>query len=223
MFILDDFLMAMAAAAMAAPEVAAGTAAAGAAGAGAAGAAGATGAGLLGAGATGAGMTAAELAAMESAQVPGLLSSQMPQGFANTLEAGIGTGNLDTGYTPSSLWQAFKNASPENNTSLPQNLMNYGRQGIESISNGSTFNRMAANMEDPKKRFWMHTGLGLMKGAPQQQMQPVRSPTPPAVRAQSFAEVKAQNRGLMGQGMDETERRRRLMLGLLGGGRNGVR
>jgi hypothetical protein len=82
--------------------------------------------------------TLAEQQAAEQALQQAMQQSaqNLPQGLANTLEAGTNTGALDTGYTPSSLLNAFKNANSANGTPLQSNLLNYGKQTANGLLNG---------------------------------------------------------------------------------------
>lgn len=99
----------------------------------------------------------------------GLLSNA-PQGFANTMEAGL----TDSGYTPSSLLNAFKNANATNNTSLTQNLQNYGGQKVMEAQNGSLLNRMGSNLGNKKNMAAINAGRNLLTPQPQQQPMPGR-------------------------------------------------
>lgn len=145
--------------------------------------------GVLGAAAEGAkGLTAAEIAAQEAALASqGLMggaapaieqgASMIPQGANALAPQGWGTNVMesaltDTGYTPSSLFQAFNNANAANNTSLSQNLAAYGRQGMANLKNGSMFNQALASMDDPKAR------LAMKMLEPQPQPQAPAAPPP---------------------------------------------
>lgn len=141
----------------------------------------ATGLGFLGAGAgsafQGAGAAseataASELAAQEalnSAQFAGqqgLLGAEVPQGYMSGMEAGM----LDTGYTPSSLWNAAK-YGPDSGQSFGQTMGNYG-QGLLSKATSPGARQSAG------QRFAMDQGMKMMQ--PQQpQMAPSRPYGPP--------------------------------------------
>lgn len=103
---------------------------------------GASGAAAQGGAQTAAEMTPEILASMESSVAPGLLNG-IPQGLGNmTMESAL----TDTGYTPSSLLNAFKNsaANPlESSTnSLGQNLANYGSNTANNLKQTAMNNPM---------------------------------------------------------------------------------
>jgi hypothetical protein len=122
-----------------------------------------------------------------------------------TMESGL----TDTGYTPSNLYQAFKNASAENNTSLMQNLQNYGGQKAIEAQNGSMMNRMSSNMGNQKSRAMMNMGKGLL--TPQQQQQPMPSRPAPQAPAEALPTPYGQPSIPPGQLAHLTEEQKRLL------------
>ncbi|HEY6028802.1 MAG TPA: hypothetical protein VIV09_18075, partial [Pseudolabrys sp.] len=101
----------------------------------------------------------------------GLLQAA-PQGLGNTLDATL----QNTGYTPSSLLNAAKNANIGNGTPLTQNVSNYVQQQGQQLMNGGLLNRVSANLSDPKSGAQMQLAKSLM--TPQQQ-QPMPQAPPP--------------------------------------------
>jgi hypothetical protein len=165
----------------------------GMAGAGAEGAAaGAAGSAALDAGITaGSELTAQQLAAMAMSEMtePALAGAAqgVGQGLMSTAPDALGQGLMsggnnvmesaltDSGYTPSSLYQALKNANGANGTPLSQNMGNYGKQLSMDAQNGSLLNRMGSNLGDKKSLELMRMGSGMMS-PPQQQ--PMQAPPP---------------------------------------------
>lgn len=114
---------------------------------------------------------AAKQAAMQAAMQGGEQAAiQVPQGLMNTMEAGM----MDTGYTPSSLFQAIKNTGQT--TPLQQNLLNFGKQQMVNAQNGSMMNGLLGNMGDKRSTEMMKMGSGLLDGG--QQQKPMMAPPP---------------------------------------------
>lgn len=154
---------------------------------------------------------AAKQEALNSAQYAmqeGLLSgtSQAPQGFANTMEAGL----MDTGYVPSNLWQAAKNSGSPGG--LLQNVQSWGKQQATEAGNGSLLNRMGANAGDKRSMFAAQQGMRMMQPK-QRHSQPPPPPQPqePPPMIQPYGGSGGPYGGLLG--MSEEEKRRRLMMG----------
>lgn len=155
---------------------------------------------------------AAKQAAMQAAMKGGEQAAiQIPQGFMNTMEAGM----MDTGYTPSSLFQAIKNTGQT--TPLQQNLLNFGKQQMANAQNGSMMNGLLGNFGDNKSAQMMKMGSGLLDGG--QQQQPMMAPPP---RQQAPAEPLPSPYGPGGNSMngpppgmtwEEWMKRKQMMMG----------
>ena len=145
---------------------------------------GATGGAAAGAGATAAeqaALTASEKAAEEMMKQMALEAAQggmtmgsevVPKGLMNTMEAGL----MDTGYTPSNLYQAFKNG-PGSGQGMGQTMQNYGKGLMDRVTSPGA--RQAAS-----KRYAMKQATGLMNPEQPQQaptqryQQPQQEPMP---------------------------------------------
>jgi hypothetical protein len=158
---------------------------------------------------------AAKQAAMQAAMQGGEQAAiQIPQGLMNTMEAGM----MDTGYTPSSLFQAIKNTGQT--TPLQQNLLNFGKQQMVNAQNGSMANGLLSNMGDSKSAQMMKMGSGLMD-PPQQQPMPM---APPPRQQAPQEPLPMPYGGLMnsldgpppGMTLEEWEKMKRMRQGLLG-------
>jgi len=149
--------------------------------------------GAAGSGASAAGTTAAEeatkvaaeeaakQAALEMAQQEMLNSAQyagqrgllsvgeqaIPQGVANTMEAGL----MDTGYTPSSLWNALRYGG-NSGQSVGKTLANYGttkfNNAVQGLKNGGG--------QKFAKRYATQQALGMLNPQPQQRPAPYQPP-----------------------------------------------
>jgi hypothetical protein len=107
--------------------------------------------------------------------IPSTLARPTQFDGSNTMEAGM----TDTGYTPSNLKYALKNANAENGTSLLQNLGNYGGQKYAEMQNGGLLNRFSSS--GPAKRFAVQQGIKAM--SPQQPPLPMSRPMGPRQEA----------------------------------------
>lgn len=111
----------------------------------------------------GAEMTAEEIAAQ---QAMAQLAQQAPQGLANTMESGA----PQSGYTPSSLWNALKNAN--SGTPLSQNLLNYGKAAGDNAMNGGLLNQLTSGGGSGSKMMAAQQGLKMMFPEQQQYRAP---------------------------------------------------
>lgn len=102
----------------------------------------------------------------------GLLATNTPSSLEmggllqnSTMESGL----MDTGYTPSNLYQAFNNANSANGTPLEKNMGQWADQMKTDLLNGSMKNRVGSNLQNQNKLSMMRMGSGMMNPQPQQQ------------------------------------------------------
>jgi hypothetical protein len=107
-----------------------------------------------GAAAGAAGDTATTIAEQQAMQQA--LAAQAPQGFANTLEAGA----TDTGYTPSTLWNALKNYN--SGQGVLGNVANYGKAAGENAMNGGLLNQITSGGGSSQKTLQAMQGLKMI-------------------------------------------------------------
>ena len=167
--------------------------------------------------------TAAEQAAAKTAEelareaaTQGFEQSLMPQGFGTTMEAGL----MDTGYTPSSLWNAAKNM-PGN---MPKTIMGPQSEFQVGQGMGQTMQNygqgMMGRMTSPgfkqnlSKNMMTRQGMGMMNQQPPQPPPPQPYQRPPEAQMQPMYGMNQHETGMgmqqPGMGMDEEELKRRL-------------
>lgn len=138
-------------------------------------------------------LTAEQMATMSAEELAKYMASQAPQGFANTMEAGL----MDTGYTPSSLLNAAR-YGPGSGQSFGQTMGNYG-QGLMGKMTSPGFRQEAA------RRYAMRQGMDMMTPeqpvqAPpqrfQQPQEPLRNPYQTGVEQELTEEEKQRLRAM---------------------------
>jgi hypothetical protein len=130
----------------------------------------------------------------------------VPQGFANTMEAGL----LDTGYTPSSLWNAAK-YGPESGQSMGQTMGNYAQGKVDYATSPGV-------KQEARTNYLRRQGTNMMK-----QDEPQQAPPPRPYQQQEEQPIQSiYGDGLMGEdmaglmyGLTEEEKRRLRQQGLL--------
>jgi hypothetical protein len=157
-------------------------------------------------------MTAEQLAQIAAAEMTdSSLLGTLPQAW--NMSNGVESALVDSGYTPSSLLNAVKNANGANGTGLQQNLMNYGKQKIADAQSGALTNRVLSNVkDDPSKAMKLMNSMG---GQPQQQPM---APPPPRQQQQPVEPLPlayTNSLGLPSLQESEAEKRKRRQMGLL--------